>query len=865
MPKKVFELANEIGIGAIDLVDKLNSIGFSVKNHMVTLQDEDIAKVMEALAPAEKKVTKKKVVKKKVTKKTVVKKVTKATTEESVTEDVVPSVTEEVKIDVIVEDETEIKVKSKLEIVKSNVEEKPAEEKPAVVRTKTVLKKSSDKEVKKADDDVDVFKEKMHSFTPVSMPEPPKPTIKKPEAAKTQSGTTTSTTATSTAPKFATQKKRIGDLAAIVSKKGSGDKAKDMTQIRADEGLKLASTVMGRSLYTPMKRKKIYTGSDRKKTVLTDVKGAKRVVAIFGTVTANDLAQKLSEKFESLQNKCLDLNLLVKKEDYIGLKLAKLIGELYDYRVEDKAFDEEKVIGNNLDVDKSALPLRNPIITVMGHVDHGKTTLLDHIRSTKVTSGEAGGITQHIGAYSVNVGKATLTFLDTPGHAAFASMRQRGADATDIVILVVAADDGVMPQTKESIKYAKKAGSPIIVAINKMDKEGANPDRVKQELTEFELVSEEWGGDTMFCEVSALNGDGIDALLESVKIQAEIMDLREDSKGQAEGLVIEAKIESGRGPVATVLVQKGTLKKGDAIVCGECYGRARTLMDDSGKIVTSAGPSIPVQILGMSTVPSPGEVANVVKNEREAKKIVENRIAERRKLEGIEAPKVASLEDFFADIDVQTGEKQILKLVVRTDVQGSFEAIKQSVEAIGNDEVGVEILSGGAGAITDNDVNMAANAEGYIIGFNMRPVTSARKLSEEKGIEIRTYSIIYELIDDVTQALEGMLDPERVEKYIGRAEVKDTFSIPKIGTIAGCSVIDGKIERGCNIRLLRSGKIMFDGKLSTLKRFKDEVKEVKNGYECGMALEGYDNIRNDDIIEAYLLEEKARKLEPTII
>ena len=877
MPKKVFELANEIGIGAIELVDKLNALGLSVKNHMVTLQDDEVAKAMESFAPTEEKAKKKKVVKKKVTKKKVVKKVTKTTT---------------VKKAKPVEEEKPVE-EPKLEEKAVEQEVEAAEKKVKVVKKKTVLKKVAKKDTKDekveasesknpspevkedSQEDKEIFKEKMHTFTPVSMPDPVKDEPKKEESQsqgdksrpnynKPASAAAPSRDGSAKGPaQGTTQKKRMGDLAAMVSKKGTGDKAKDMTQLRADEEMKLASSVMGRSLYTPIKRKKVYTGSDSKSTKITEVKDSKRVVHIYGNVTGADLAQKLSQKFENFQNKCLELNLLVKKDDYIGLKLAGMIAELYNYRAENKAFDEDKVIGKDTNEDKSKHPLRNPIITIMGHVDHGKTTLLDHIRSTKVTDGEAGGITQHIGAYSVPVGSSTLTFLDTPGHAAFASMRQRGANATDIVVLVVAADDGVMPQTKESIKYAKNAGCPIIVAVNKMDKEGANPDRVKQELTEFELVSEEWGGDTMFCEVSALNGDGIDNLLESIKLQAEMMDLREDPKGSAEGLIIESKIESGRGPVATVLVQKGTLKKGDAIVCGECYGRARTLMDHLGKTLQSAGPSIPVQILGMNTVPSPGEIANVVKNEREAKKIVENRIAERKKLENVETPKVASLEDFFADINVETGEKKILNLVVRSDVQGSFEAIKQALETLGNDEVGVDIITGGVGAITDNDVMMASNAEGYIIGFNMRPVTSARKLSEEKGIEIRTYSIIYELIEDVTLALEGMLEPERVEKYIGRAEVKDTFQIPKVGTIAGCGVIDGKIERGCNIRLLRAGKIMFDGKLSTLKRFKDEVKEVTNGYECGMALEGYNDIKNNDLIEAYLLEEKQRKLEPS--
>jgi len=860
MPKKVFELAKEIGVGAIDLVEQLKGLGLNVRNHMVSLSDEEIEKAIAGLAPKE-DVTKKKVTKKKVAKKKAAKKVVKKVTAADVEGPVVTEVDEVVvksdkpktvtrkkvikkKIDMFVEEKPQ-----GLQVVSRPEVEEEVVEAAATTETKTETEPGSG-----------IFKEKMHTFTPIFTPE----AKKKEDKPTTTAGTSAKPERTRVAGApdavagAADQKKRMGDLASIVAKKG---KVKDLTMVRADESLKLATVVTGRQIYTPMKRKRIFSGATRK-TEITEVKDSKRVVHVFGVVTASDLADKLAQKFDIFQNNALNFNLLIKKDDYIGVKLASELSAQYGYRVENKAFDEDKVIGIEAKEEKSHLPLRNSIITIMGHVDHGKTTLLDNIRKTKVTAGEAGGITQHIGAYSVKVGKSTLTFLDTPGHAAFGSMRQRGADVTDIVVLVVAADDGVMPQTKESIKYAKKAGSPIIVAVNKMDKDGATPDRVKQELTEFELVSEDWGGDTMFVPISALTGDGIDNLLESIKLQAEMMDLRDDDKGNAEGMIIESKIETGRGPVATVLVQKGTLKKGDAVVCGENYGRARSLMDTTGKTIQSAGPSIPVQILGFNTVPSPGDTLNVIKNEREAKKVVENRIAERQKLENAKKPTVASLEDFFAATPIgdQT-EKKILNLVVRSDVQGSFEAIRDAIESIGNDEVGVEVLAGGVGAITDNDVQMANNANGYIIGFNMRPVTSARKMSENLGVEIRTYSIIYELINDVTMAVEGMLEPEKIEKYIGRAEVRDTFTIPKIGTVAGSAVIDGKIERGCNIRLLREGKIMYDGKLSTLKRFKDEVKEVANGYECGMALEGYDDIKANDLIEAYLLEEKKRKLE----
>jgi translation initiation factor IF-2 len=592
------------------------------------------------------------------------------------------------------------------------------------------------------------------------------------------------------------------------------------------------------------------------------MKESKRVLQVPGGCTAFDLSQKLAIRFDQLSDQVLDINLLIKKEDYLGVKLASKIAALYGYRVEDTTFKEEAFIQTTKKADAQAdtsLPIRSPVIAIMGHVDHGKTSLLDYIRKAKVASGEAGGITQHIGAYQVKVKDSTLTFLDTPGHAAFATMRQRGAKVTDIVILVVAADDGVMPQTRESIRFIQEAGVPLIVAVNKMDKEGANPDKVKQALMEFHITPEEWGGDTPFVPVSALKGTGIDDLLERIQLQAEVMELRANPKGPAEAVVIESKIEIGRGAVTTVLIQSGTLKKGDPIVVGETTGRARSLMDYQGNMVNEAGPSTPVQILGLDNPPNPGDLLNVVKNEREALKIVENRVAERKALAAAPSKKM-SLEDFFSNAQETTGKK-MLKLVIRADVQGSAEAIKNAVENLGNNEVGVEVLVCGVGPINDNDVALAVSSKAYILGFNMRPNTSARKIAEDKGVDVKTYSIIYELIDDVTKALEGLLAPERIEKYIGRATVKETFNIPKVGTIAGSSVIDGKIQRACNIRLLRNGKIIHDGKLATLKRFKDEVKEVSTGYECGIALENFNDVQAEDIFEAYIMEEKKRTLE----
>ncbi|MCB9091045.1 MAG: translation initiation factor IF-2 [Halobacteriovoraceae bacterium] len=855
MAKKVFELAKELDIGSVQLVEQLRDMGYSVRNHMVSLSDEDVTKILSSFekknedAKAAKASKKKKVVKKK---KTVKKKTTAAKAEASTGAE-----TEEGVKAAEGEKPKAKKTKKVITVKKKKVVKKKADKK-AAFEEKKAREEAAIQEQKAEErgegEGASVYKEKMHTFTPVFVPEE-KASDRSDED---QEDFEEPTEDGDSDDKKGSSKKRLGDLAAIVTKKGVGEKSKDLSILRAEEEMKLATSVVGNAVYVPARRKKIYTG-ETKETKITEVKDSKRVVRIHDYVVAKDLSQQLSQKFKSFANKCLELNLLVDEDDYIGEQLASEIAELYNYRVENIAFDEKELIEDvQAKVDKSDLPLRNPIITVMGHVDHGKTTLLDYIRKEKVAAGEAGGITQHIGAYSVKVKGSTLTFLDTPGHAAFASMRQRGADVTDIVILVVAADDGVMPQTKESIRFIQNSKKPVIVAVNKMDKEGANPDRIKQDLMEFSITPEEWGGDTQFVEISALKGDGIDNLLESVQLQAEIMDLRETPKGAAEGVIIESKVETGRGPVCTVLIQKGTLNKGDSIVVGEHFGRARSLMDHTGNMLKSAGPSMPVQILGLSSVPNPGDILNVVKNEREAKKIVEAREEERKAIAQASKKKL-SLEDFFAT-ETAEGEKKVLKLVIRADVQGSFEAIQNSLESLGNDEVGVEVIGGGVGAITDNDVHLASSVAGYIIGFNMRPVTSARRLAEEKGVDVKTYSIIYELIDEIKLALEGMLEPEKVEKYIGRAQVKDTFNIPKIGVIAGSSVIDGKIERGCNIRLLRDGKIIFDGKLSSLKRFKDDVKEVKNGYECGVALEDYNDIKVDDIFEAYTFEEKKRTL-----
>lgn len=905
MPKKIFELAKDLDMGAIDLVESLKKKGYPVRNHMTSLSDDDVTAILgdiekEKVAAAEAVKTTKKKTKKKTAKKKVAAK--KKTAKKVVTVDGAKK-KKKVAAKSASSDSDDSKKKTtirKKAVIrrKSGSKGTTSEESPEVLETSSSLAEAVDnvtssgttakqeedsnglrvvsrpevvaevEAIEKPPENATLeekahYKEKVHKFTPVFIPE------KKDEPEKTD-GTSTGSNQTATAGGTDSDKnsanKRLGGLASMMSgKKSVINKAQALNQSRADSEMKSYGSVsgIGRPIYTTVKRKRIYSGPSNQ-TEITDVKDSKRVVKLHNGATVLELAKKLSIKLKDFVDQCLEINLLVKGDDFIGLNLASEISAMFNYRVENVAFDEDAVIGKSEITDevKSNLPTRNPIIAIMGHVDHGKTTLLDYIREAKVADAEAGGITQHIGAYTVKTKQGKeLTFLDTPGHAAFGAMRQRGANITDIVVLVVAADDGVMPQTKESVKYIQNSGNPMIVAINKMDKDDANPDRIKNELTEFHITPEEWGGDTQMVPISALKGDGVDDLLEAIALQAEMLDLRADDKGKGEGVVIESKVEVGRGPIATVLIESGKLKKGDSIVVGETFGRARSLTDDLGREIKFAGPSTPVQILGLDNAPSPGDTLNIVKNEREAKKIVQNRQDERRKLESSTVVKQVSLEDFFAKDADENQESKQLNLVIRTDVQGSFEAIKNALLPLSNTEVEVRVIGGGVGPISDSDINLADSSGGFVFGFNMRPVTSARKLSEVKGVEVRTYSIIYELLNDVTLALEGMLDPEFTETYIGRAEVKETFSVPKIGVIAGSEVIDGAIRAGCNIRLLRQEKIMFDGKMSSLKRFKDDAKEVKVGLECGVGLENYNDIKIGDLFEVYVLTEKKRTLE----
>ena len=539
--------------------------------------------------------------------------------------------------------------------------------------------------------------------------------------------------------------------------------------------------------------------------------------------------------FEKAEEIALEFNCIAEKEEKVDV-------------IEELLHEEEE--------DESTMVSRPPVVCVMGHVDHGKTSLLDAIRNTHVIAKEAGGITQHIGAYVVDINGQKITFLDTPGHEAFTAMRMRGANATDIAILVVAADDGVMPQTVEAINHAKAAGTEIIVAINKIDKPSANIDRVKQELSEYELIPEDWGGSTIFVPVSAHTHEGIDTLLEMILLTAEVSELKANPNRAARGLIIEAELDKGKGPVATVLVQKGTLHVGDPVACGSSYGKVRAMMDDKGRRVKEAGPSTPVEILGLSDVPNAGEIFVACENDKEARNFAETFVSEGRERLLEETKARMSLDDLFSQI--QAGDLKELNIIVKADVQGSVEAVKQSLLKLSNDEVVVKIIHGGVGAINESDVSLASASNAIIIGFNVRPDATAKATAEREGVDVRLYRVIYDAIADVEAAMKGMLDPIFEEKVIGHAEVRQLFKASGVGTIAGSYVLDGTFQRGCSVRITREGTQIFEGPLASLKRFKDDVKEVRAGYECGLVFEKFNDVHELDQVEAYIMVEVPR-------
>ncbi|MDG0958251.1 translation initiation factor IF-2, partial [Bacillus paranthracis] len=596
------------------------------------------------------------------------------------------------------------------------------------------------------------------------------------------------------------------------------------------------------------KRQENFAGRQQTQTVETPDK-----ITFSGSLTVGDLAKKLSKEPSEIIKKLFMLGIMATINQDLDKDTIELIANDYGIEVEEEVIVSETEFETFIDEqdDEENLKERPAVVTIMGHVDHGKTTLLDSIRNSKVTAGEAGGITQHIGAYQVEVNDKKITFLDTPGHAAFTTMRARGAQVTDITILVVAADDGVMPQTVEAINHAKAAGVPIIVAVNKMDKPAANPDRVMQELTEYELVPEAWGGDTIFVPISAIQGEGIDNLLEMILLVSEVEEYKANPNRYATGTVIEAQLDKGKGTIATLLVQNGTLRVGDPIVVGTTFGRVRAMVSDIGRRVKVAGPSTPVEITGLNEVPQAGDRFMAFADEKKARQIGESRAQEALLAQRGEKSKL-SLEDLFQQI--QEGDVKEINLIVKADVQGSVEAMAASLRKIDVEGVKVKIIHTGVGAITESDIILASASNAIVIGFNVRPDVNAKRTAELENVDIRLHRIIYKVIEEIEAAMQGMLDPEFEEKVIGQAEVRQTFKVTKVGTIAGCYVTDGKITRDSGVRIIRDGVVIYEGQLDTLKRFKDDVKEVAQNYECGITIEKYNDLKEGDIIEAYIME-----------
>jgi translation initiation factor IF-2 len=641
-------------------------------------------------------------------------------------------------------------------------------------------------------------------------------------------------------------------------KKKVEDTEQDRKFFKKKISFKRKEVIEGRDLYDRDQRaRKTKRGVKGKpaaptqKPQITTAKAIKRRIKVDETIVLSELAKRMGIKAAEMIKTLMGMGVMATVNQTIDYDTAVLVAGEFGYEVERASFEEETLLNIEKDEPGKLAP-RPPVVTIMGHVDHGKTSLLDVIRKTHITDIEAGGITQHIGAYNVATEKGQVAFLDTPGHEAFTAMRARGAKVTDIVVLVVAADDGVMPQTVEAINHSKAAGVPIIVAVNKIDKANADTDRVYRELSEQGLTPESWGGDTIFVQVSAKQNLGIDELLEMILLQAEVLELKANAEKRATGHVVESKIDPGRGAVATVLIREGTLHTGDPVVCGSYYGKVRAMLNDRGAQLETAGPSIPVEVIGLSGVPMAGDELVVVEDDKIAKQISEHRIQKQRSKDLAKTSRL-SLEGLYEKM--KEGEVKDLNIIVKADVQGSIEALSDSLVKLSNEEVKIHVVHSGTGTITESDVSLAAVSDAIIIGFNVRPTSKIQALANEEGVDMRFYNVIYDVIKDVKNAIAGMMASTFEEHILGRAEVRDTFHVPKVGTIAGCYVTEGKIERGQRIRVIRDGVVQYDGKNASLRRYKDDVKEVQSGYECGVGIENYNDVKIGDILEAYYLEE----------
>jgi translation initiation factor IF-2 len=853
----VYELARDLNMTNKVLLEKLDDLDISVKSHMSTLDDDIIAQIKSSFfSTPEKKET----IEETRIKPTVIRRRRKKVkVEVSATPDAEPEAAgdgaEEADKEVIAAEVTEESA-AESETLKELEAEEPqdaiaaeAEEKPAVKEAK------KPKKAAKKEPSAKIIK------LPVKPPEKPLKE-KKAEPQKAQAKVEKRPIGKKVAAPRPLQEPEVAPAGKDAKKRRRKKKYEesdvDKKFLKKKISFKKKAVIEGEDLYAggfrPRKQRKMAKGkkpAGGQKTQITVAKAIKRRIKIDEAIVLSELAKRMGIKANEIIKAMMAMGSMATVNQTIDFETAALIAGEFDYEVERASFEEETILKQETDDPEKLVP-RPPVVTIMGHVDHGKTSLLDVIRKTRISETEAGGITQHIGAYHVRTDKGQIAFLDTPGHEAFTAMRARGAQVTDIVVLVVAADDGVMPQTTEAINHSRAAGVPIIVAINKIDKQNAEPEKVKRELAEIGLTPEDWGGDTIYVNVSAKEAEGIDELLEMILLQAEVLEFKANPDKLASGHVVEAKIDSGRGPVATVLVREGTLRAGDPVVCGMHYGRIRAMLDDQGHQLESAGPSIPVEIIGLSGVPMAGDEFMALKDEKNAKQVSEHRQQKQRSKELAQSSRL-SLDKLYERM--QEGEIKDLNLIIKADVHGSIEALNDSLTKLSNDEVNVNVVHSASGTIAESDISLATVSNSIIIGFNVRPSPKVQSLANEENVDMRFYNVIYDVIKDVKNAMVGMMASTFEEHVLGTAEVREVFQIPKIGNIAGCYVTDGKMERGQKMRLLRDGVVVFEGKNSSLRRFKDDVKEVQTGYECGIGIENFNDIKVGDTIDCYYLEE----------
>jgi translation initiation factor IF-2 len=850
---RVHELARDLNMTNKVLLAKLNDMDIAVKSHMSSLEDDIIAEIKASLFGTKKEV---------------------AVEETRIRPTVIRRRRKKVKVDAPEAQPEEAVAPEGTEAPAEKIE-KPADQEPAAVEAEAEESKTAaepgvdEKPVAKKAAKQKKARKKEPSAKIIKLPVTPveKPVKKKKAGSKT---------AAAKVEELKPRRKAVGDQPppkAEPAPVGRGKKKRKKKVVEPDVDKKFLkkkisfrkkAVIEGEDLYAKgyrarkqrklVKGKKIASGQ---KTQITVAKAIKRRIKIDEAIVLAELAKRMGIKSNEIIKSMMAMGTMATVNQTIDFETAALIAAEFNYEVERASFEEETLLKQETD-DPAKLEHRPPVVTIMGHVDHGKTSLLDVIRKTRISEMEAGGITQHIGAYHVATDKGQIAFLDTPGHEAFTAMRARGAQVTDIVVLVVAADDGVMPQTIEAINHAKAAQVPIIVAINKIDKQNAEPEKVQRELAEIGLTPEDWGGETIFVHVSAKQAEGIDELLEMVLLQAEVLELKANPDKLATGHVVEAKIDSGRGAAATILIREGTLRAGDPIVCGLHHGRIRAMLDDRGAQVESAGPSIPVEIVGLSGVPMAGDEFLALKDEKNAKQISEHRQQKQRSKELAQSSRM-SLDKLFERL--QEGEVKDLNLIIKADVHGSIEALNDSLTKLSNDEVNVNIVHSASGTIAESDISLATVSNAIVIGFNVRPSPKVQSLAGDENVDMRFYNVIYDVIKDVKNAMAGMMASTYEERILGTAEVREVFQIPKIGNIAGCYVTDGKIERGQNLRLLRDGIVTYEGKNSSLRRFKDDAKEVKAGYECGIGIENFNDIKVGDTIECYYLEEIRPEIE----